>query len=182
VLIKTIHLYQPLLSTEAFALYGKVFDNLTVIGWYSLAFIVITTIFYVLRKFITQRRKNTFENTWGCGYVGNADKMQYTASSFVRTYRKLAEPIVSVKKEKKDAEGLFPDKIKQETHAADNVEYWMIDKPLYYIRRLLNRFVFLQNGNIQAYILYGFIFISLIILLPVIADKIETLVNFLNQL
>jgi len=40
----------------------------------------------------------------------------------------------------------------------------------------------LQNGHIQAYILYGFVFVGLTILLPVIVEKIIELVNFLNQL
>ncbi len=42
--------------------------------------------------------------------------------------------------------------------------------------------MFLQNGNIQIYILYGFIFIGLAILLPLLIKNFAVVVNFLNQL
>ena len=42
-----------------------------------------------------------FNATWGCGYVGSTEKMQYTASSFIRAYRKLAEPLLSIQKKEK---------------------------------------------------------------------------------
>jgi hypothetical protein len=108
--------------------------------------------------------------------------MQYSASSFVRTYRKLTEPLLSLKKEKKLAVGLYPDKIEQITHPYDKLEYALIDKPIYWLKRLLSRFVFLQNGNIQYYILYGFIFIVVAILLPLLVSKTLVFIHFLNQL
>ena len=36
------------------------------------------------------------------------EKMQYTASSFVRAYRKLAEPLLSIRKKKKEIKEVFP--------------------------------------------------------------------------
>jgi hypothetical protein len=122
------------------------------------------------------------EATWGCAYSGATPKMQYTASSFIRSYRKLAEPILSVKKEKKEAEGLYPDNIMQRTHAHDKIETWLIDRPLHFIRKILSSFVFLQNGNIQAYILYGFAFVGFAVLLPSVIEKILVIIKFLNQL
>ena len=179
---KIIYLYQPSMGVESILQYGKVFNNLTIIGWYSLGFIVLMAFIYIVRHFITSKRKSEVDITWGCAYVGETNKMQYSASSFVRSFRKLAEPILAIKKEKKDASGIYSENIKQTTHAGDKLEDWLIDSPLVLIRRFMNRFVFLQNGNIQSYILYGFIFVCLIILLPLIIDKIVTLVNFLNQL
>ena len=46
--------------------------------------------------------------TWGCGYIAPTAKMQYTASSFIRAYRKLAEPLFSIHKIKKEIKGVFP--------------------------------------------------------------------------
>lgn len=181
-LIKTIHLYQPNMGMEAYAQLYQIFDKLTVIGWYSLGFVAITLLVYTLRYLVTSRRRNTEDVTWGCGYTGETNKMQYTASSFIRSYRKLAEPVLLISKEKVESKGLYPDHVRQVTHPGDKVESFLIDKPLFVVKRILNRFVFLQNGNIQAYILYGFIFVGLIILLPVIIDKVATIVKFLNQL
>lgn len=120
--------------------------------------------------------------TWGCGYIGSGEKMQYTASSFIRTYRKLAEPLLLIKKEKEDARGLYPGKIMNKTHALDKIEFWMIDKTVLMLRKTLNVFVFLQNGNFQAYLLYGIVFIGLALFFPLIYEKISMLINFLNQL
>lgn len=183
ILSKVICLYQPATGAQNTILqFSKAFDTLTIIGWYSLGFILLTGFIYGLRHFITQQRENGEDVTWGCGYTGETSKMQYTASSFIRNYRKLVEPFLLIKKDKKDAIGLYPDVIKQETHPSDKVEDLLIDKPLLLIKRLLGQFRFLQNGMIQAYILYGFIFVGLTILLPLVIAKIATLINFLNRL
>lgn len=181
-LSKTIHLYQSDHGFMAGLQLSNLLNNLTTVGWYSLGFIVLIAGIYFIRHLVTANRQVSSEDTWGCGYTGETSKMQYTASSFIRTYRKLAEPIFLIGKQKSDAQGLYPVMISQATHPHDKIEKWLIDKPIYLIRKVLKRFVFLQNGNIQAYILYGFIFIGLTILLPVIIDKIIALVNFLNQL
>jgi len=179
---KTIQLYIPSSNLGVNVQLEWMIDNLTSIGWYSLGFIALTVLLYFIRHLIVSHRENVEYETWGCGYTGETTKMQYTASSYVRTYRKLAEPILLIRKEKAEASGLYPNKINQVTHPYDKIEKWLIDKPLSLTRKLLNSFAFLQNGKIQAYILYGIIFIGLVILLPLIIDKIAVLINFLNQL
>ncbi len=181
-LLKITGLYLPSTSAEMSAEIADIFGTLTIIGWYSLGFVLITLLLFYLRSVVTKGRECCEEETWGCGYVGDASKMQYTGSSFIRTYRKLAEPLLLIKKDKRDAHGLYPGRTLQETHPSDKVEKWLIDKPVFATRGFLNRFGFLQNGNIQAYILYGFIFIGLTILLPVLIEKITVLVDFLNHL
>ncbi|MCK9312151.1 MAG: hypothetical protein M0P26_07735, partial [Bacteroidales bacterium] len=146
-----------------------------------LGFIVLTAVLYGIRLLIVSGREDLEDNTWGCGYTGDASKMQYTASSFVRTYRKLAEPALLIRKEKQEATGLYPVTINQVTHPGDKLEKWLIDKPLRFVRKVLNSFAFLQNGKIQAYILYGIIFVGLAILLPTVVAKIDVLIHFLNQ-
>lgn len=181
-LVKTIQLYIPSLNLGAYAQLERILGNLTSIGWYSIGFIVLTAVLYFIRHLIVSHRENLEDTTWGCGYTGETDKMQYTASSFVRTYRKMAEPVLLIRKEKIEASGLYPDQINQVTHPQDKIEKWLIDKPLSFMERFLNRFVFLQNGKIQFYILYGVIFVGLAILLPLIIDKIAVMINFFNQL
>lgn len=181
-LSRAIQLYQPGHGLLSGLQLNSLLNNLSTVGWYSLGFIALTATIYFIRHLVTSKRKSVSDDTWGCGYTGEVSKMQYTASSFIRTYRKLAEPVLLIRKKKKDAVGLYPLIISQETHAFDKIENWLIDKPLYLTRKFLKRFVFLQNGNIQAYILYGFIFIGLAILLPVIIDRIIALIDFLNQL
>ncbi|PKP53144.1 MAG: hypothetical protein CVT92_05345 [Bacteroidetes bacterium HGW-Bacteroidetes-1] len=181
-LLNITNLFQYDLSTLQAANMEETFDNLTAIGLYSLGFMVLTALMLYIRHRVTNRLVSQKDITWGCGYVGDNQKMQYTASSFIRTYRKLVEPILLIKKEKKLAVGMYPGIIEQITHPYDKIERAFIDKPIYYFKRFLNRFVFLQNGNIQSYILYGFIFLTTVFLLPLIIAKIFVVINFLNQL
>lgn len=181
-LAKTVALYLPAATTESYLQIHELLGTLMQVGWYSLGFVALSSVIYLLRtRLVSQRRQNAGP-TWGCGYTGDTAKMQYTASSFIRTYRKLAEAVLFIKKHKKDAAGLYPDRIEQETHPGDWIEILLIDKPVQLSRKFLRRFGFLQNGNIQAYILYGFIFISAAVLLPLVVSKIGILIEFLNHL
>ena len=130
--------------------FNEITNTATMIGIYSAVFILIMAVIMMVRRVITSNRTESIAATWGCGYVGSTGKMQYTASSFIRTYRKLASPFLRIKKFKTEANGLFPEKIHQETHPYDKIEAWLIDKPIYLFRQLLSRFTFLQNGNVQG--------------------------------
>jgi len=108
--------------------------------------------------------------------------MQYTASSFVRTYRKLAEPLIHFNKHQISVEGVFPGKAAHLTHAVDKSEICLIDKPIRNLRHFLNRFSFLQNGRLQIYILYGMIYIALLIAIPAVIYLIGLIGHFINTL
>jgi len=181
-LLNIISLYQPGLDPQIKVQFGETLTQLSVVGWYSLGLVFLILALYYIKLLITRRRMVSQEATWGCAYTGEASKLQYTASSFIRSYRKLAEPVLSIQKEKVEATGLYPENIMQKTHARDKIETWLIDKPLLMIRKFLSSFVFLQNGNIQAYILYGFIFVGLALLLPSLIERLVVIFKFLNQL
>ncbi|MCK9167680.1 MAG: hypothetical protein M0O94_03875 [Bacteroidales bacterium] len=157
-------------------------QNIVVVGGVSLGFILIILLFLFIRKKSMRSKALCEYETWSCGYTGSIPKAQYTASSFIRSYRKLAEPLLSIHKEKKLAETLYPAKIYQFTHPFDKLETWLIDKPISWYKKVLNRFVFIQNGNIQYYILYGFLFITLVSLFPLIISIINNFGKFINQL
>ncbi|MFH0758993.1 MAG: proton-conducting transporter membrane subunit [Bacteroidota bacterium] len=156
------------------------FRSISLAGLVSLGLIVMVLAIFFTRKKMTGNKPASEYETWGCGYTGSIPKAQYTASSFIRTYRKLAEPLLLMKKEKSLSATLYPVEISQSTHPYDKVEYWLIDKPVRRFKRLLNRFVFLQNGNIQYYILYGFIFITLVFVVPVIISKLMDFISFIK--
>jgi hydrogenase-4 component B len=155
---------------------------MSMIGLCSAAFLGLTGLIFLLRKSIMSNKTQTVNMTWGCGYVAPTGKMQYTATSFIRAYRKLAEPVFTIHKKKKEIHGIFPKSGGQETHPYDKLEGWFIDYPLQQLRRFLNRFIFLQNGNLQFYILYGVAFITLVLAIPFAYDYIKAVVKFLNQL
>lgn len=152
------------------------------VGWSSTGLIALTGIIFFIRKKITAQKPVAIAPTWGCGYAGDTAKMQYTASSFIRTYRKLAEPLLLIHKKKKEVKGIFPKDGWRETHPYDLLEEWLIDIPLKQIKYFLGKFRFLQNGMIQMYTLYGVVFIILALGLPVLYGAIKSVIEFLNHL
>jgi NADH:ubiquinone oxidoreductase subunit 5 (subunit L)/multisubunit Na+/H+ antiporter MnhA subunit len=157
-------------------------DALSMIGICAAGFLLLTGLIYFIRKKVTLNKPVEFNTTWGCGYAGPAEKMQYTASSFIRAYRKLAEPLLSIRKKKKEIKGVFPTGGGQETHPYDKTEEWLIDYPLQLLKAFFNRFTFLQNGNLQFYILYGVVFITLVLGIPFAFEYINSVIDFLNKL
>lgn len=175
-------LFMPVIMKQV-SMFGYITDQsgvinhitgiITTTGWCSAAFAVLSLTIYHISQKRFSGKYSAIAPTWGCGYTGDASRMQYTASSYVRSYRKIAGSILKVNKHKSEASGLYPEKIVHITHPEDRIESSLIDKPLFLLRWLLNRFAFLQNGNIQAYILYGLLFIGFALLIPFIAEHVS---------
>ena len=192
ILNKPVNLFlnlSPSGNEHIFSILHSPFSILNYVGWCSAGFILLAGIIFFARKLIInkneqrttnneQRIMKSYQPTWGCGYVAPDAKMQYTATSYIRTYRKLAEPILLVFKKKKEIKGVFPVDGWHETHPYDKLEKWFIDKPLLKMRDFFNKFTFLQNGKLQFYIIYGVVFIIIILITPVIYDKLLMLFKF----
>ncbi len=167
-------------NTAAFAL--NISETIKYIGWSSIGFMALSGIIFFLRKKITNLHPERLEPTWGCGYTGETEKMQYTANSFVRSYRKLAKPLLSMHKKELIFDTTFPGKSTYETAPNDKIEEVFIDIPLKNLKFFFGKFSFLQNGKPQFYILYGFVFIALVLAIPYLYDVIKSFIAFLNQL
>jgi hydrogenase-4 component B len=133
-------------------------------------------------KSTIQNPKYQTSPTWSCGYVAPTPKMQYTAGSFVRSYTKLYKAIFLFSKKEKEIEEIFPSGGHYESHAYDKIEKYLVDKPVEAYQWLMGRFLFLQNGKLQVYILYGIIFILSVICLPLLIGKFSDLFEFFRQL
>jgi hydrogenase-4 component B len=157
-------------------------ESLKTINWLLLGFIVFVIAVIKLRKYITRKKTVETGTTWGCGYSTADSKLQYTANSFVRSYSKLAKPLLDIEKKEVGISEVFPSGKHYETDPYDKIERIFIDKPLKLINKITDKFLFLQNGQLQIYILYGIIFITAVICLPLIIDKILTILHFLNNL
>jgi len=157
-------------------------DSLHTINWVSAGFILFILAVWGIRKLVNQSKVIATEPTWGCGYCLPSSKIQYTANSFVRTYTKLAKPMLCIEKDETEIEGIFPTKKHYDTHPYDNIERILIDIPLIKVAAVREWFVFLQNGHLQRYILYGIIFIASVIVIPVLIDSFLIILQFLNHL
>jgi hydrogenase-4 component B len=157
-------------------------DSLKTINWLFLGFILFVLLVLGLRRFLNRQKTIETGPTWGCGYSHTSSKLQYTANSFVRSYSKLAKPVLDIEKKEVEVAEIFPSEKHYETYSYDKIERTFIDKPIKLLNKITDLFLFLQNGQLQRYILYGIIFITAILCLPLIFDKILTILHFLNNL
>lgn len=124
----------PQLGCKAVALSGTVSS----IGLASACLIASVAVIALLRKMAGRRHTVRSGETWGCGYTVPSPKLQYTATSFVKTYSQIFGRIL---------------------------KSGLIDKGAAWYIRFTERFAFLQNGRLQSYILYGIVFIVVTIIL-----------------
>jgi hydrogenase-4 component B len=147
-----------------------------------LVFLLLCFSIYRIRRKLTATRTNTISATWGCGYIAPSPRLQYTANSFVRSYRKLARPLLMMNKSEGEIRDVFPGMIHSETHPYDKMEAVFIDTPLRFLKSFMGRFNFLQNGSAQFYILYGVVFIGIAIVLPIVLDITYYLIDLFKKI
>jgi len=157
-------------------------DSLRTVNWIFFAFILFVILVIFLRKYLSGNKIIGTGPTWGCAYGNMGSKQQYSAGSFVRSYSKLAKPILEIEKKEIEISEVFPSEKHYKTDSYDKIEHLFIDYPLKLIEKITYLFLFLQNGQLQRYILYGIIFITAVLTLPLIFDKILTVLHFLNNL
>lgn len=156
--------------------------NLQSVSLVTWTFILAIAVIAAIRKFVVRNHKAATSPTWGCAYVAPNSKMQYTAGSYVRGYRKLIRPLLQLNKKEENIEGVFSNPIVSETHPYDKIEAFFIDLPLKFLNNLLARVRFLQNGNVRHYILYGVIFIFIIVIFSLLNDAVIYLTKLIKQI
>jgi hydrogenase-4 component B len=182
ILAQPVSLFTGAPALSADPLQASIFKALQPISWATWMLIIIIAVTYAIRKKILNLRKIESGPTWGCGYVAPTIKQQYTASSFVRTYGKLFAPALLVEKEEEIIHGIFPGKVKYQTQAYDKVEKSLIDPLLKFNRNFMGLFTFLNNGKLQFYILYGIIFVMMVLGIPFVYQGIISFVEIFKQL
>lgn len=182
ILQRPIELFTGIHGVVNKTLQGEAFGVLTHISIAVLGLILLTLMIFLFRRWVLRKRMVAIGSTWGCGYIAPTAKLQYTAGSFVRSYVKLNKPTLLFSKKEKGVIGIFPAESTYESHAYDELEKWLIDKPVKAFKSLLKRFLFIQNGSLQSYILYGVLFIIGVIFIPMIFDTISWFIDFLKRL
>ncbi|TAL61440.1 MAG: hypothetical protein EPN88_14800 [Bacteroidetes bacterium] len=157
-------------------------DSLQIINWLFVGFILFVWLVTGIRNYFNRNKLIEKGTTWACGYGSADSRLQYTASSYAKSYSKLAKPILEIGKKGDEIDEIFPTGKHYETGSYDKLERIFIDKPIKLLHKITDLFLFLQNGHLQRYILYGIIFITAIICLPLIVDKILIILHFLNNL
>ena len=142
----------------------QVSHNIATIGQVGMLFIALLFVMFGLRWIILRKRDKVIYETWGCGYVAPVVKAQYTGSSFTRSFASLFSFMVKERKSyKKMAKPeLYPAERTFSTAYADLLEKYLIVPLARRTAFVLNYFQFIQNGQIQSYVLYGLFFILIV--------------------
>jgi len=113
-------------------------------------------------------RSNVVEHasTWGCGYIAPNTRMQYTSSSFAQMLVDLFAWALHPRTHRPTPFPLFP----QQTDFRTEVPDVMLDQAMlptfHFVARLFTWLRFLQQGNVQIYLLYIFLVLVALLLWP----------------
>jgi formate hydrogenlyase subunit 3/multisubunit Na+/H+ antiporter MnhD subunit len=124
-------------------------------------FLAIIGLTFFIRLIITRRNENKSSSTWGCAYVAPGSRMQYTGKSYSKSFGKLLNFVMIEKKGYSEIskQEIFPVTRKYRSFYLDVFEIKVINPVILLITRFINLFQFVQNGKIQAYVIYGIVFI-----------------------
>lgn len=152
----------------------KYISTLKNISLASSVFLGFSAFIFILRYILTRRSEKVIAPTWGCGYAAPDVRMQYTGKSFSKSFGKLLGFMLIEKKGYKEIQvnEVFPAERKYSSFYLDFFESRIIEPVLQLVTRFIDKFQFVQNGKIQAYVLYGILFI--------IAIFLGTILNFLK--
>lgn len=148
---------------------GNWLKIMTGIGKYSFFLLIFIAFILLVRRYFARKLPVSVSSTWGCGYVAPRPSIQYTGKSFSKTLGKLLDFVVVEQKkfDELDREEVFPQPRKHNSHYADFFEFRLFDRPINGMLSFMNRFQFIQNGQLQRYILYGLFFIIVIFICSV---------------
>lgn len=141
-------------------------NSISSVGKFALLLIGMIFLIYFIRRGFTNSLPYAKKATWGCGYIAPSTTMQYTGKSYSKSLSKLLNFIVLEKKKYKEIQPaeIFPAERKHSSHYNDFFVTKIFDTVVNRLLYSLNYFQFIQNGKIQAYILYGIFFIVLVFL------------------
>lgn len=162
-LLNSSLLHNAVFDAESLKGYTAVMRNISLA---SFLFLLVVAFIFIGRKVLIRDRKEEYSSTWGCGYSAPDPKMQYTGKSFSKSFGKLLNFVVIENKSYSEISGeeTFPGPRKYRSFYLDIIENKIIEPVVQLLIRFINLFQFIQNGRIQAYVIYGIVFILVIFL------------------
>ncbi|HAQ66035.1 MAG TPA: hypothetical protein DCR43_09330 [Bacteroidales bacterium] len=139
--------------------------SLSQIMFASGGFILLVVIIHFLRKILTANVTKEVSPTWGCGYVAPESRLQYTGKSYSKSLAKLFSFIAIEEKTYKEIsqKNIFPRQRVFSSRYPEFFETHVIEKGINLLLRFFNLFLFIHNGRVQSYILYGILFIVVVL-------------------
>lgn len=117
-----------------------------------------------LRWVLLRGKEVTIFKTWDCGYQVASSRMSYTGSSFAAPFLHLVALFIPQHIKVRRPRGLFPRYAHYEGHHDDFIAFYLVDPFNRVIRLAMGLFSWMQSGRTQQYILYGLIFLIILII------------------
>ena len=127
-------------------------------------FVVLIFGFLGLRRILLRNKPVAVFKTWDCGYQAEIPRAQYTGSSFASPFTGLISGIIPKHKELDSPKTLFPSKASYASHSEDLIELYLITPMIRFVRGFLKLFNWIQSGRTQQYILYGLVFLVVLLI------------------
>lgn len=127
---------------------------------------LLTTVGLILsaRKLLLKNKSVTIHKTWTCGYDKPNPKMQYSNYSFSRPFLGFLTPFFIRELDFKGIKELFPKSTHFKSKTIDIFEYYLIRPIINFDKFVIKKFYWVQSGNVQKYLLYGLIFLLMVII------------------
>lgn len=132
------------------------------IAFVCVAFIMFLALLVIIK--CVANRKAPIHCTWGCGYDKPNNHIQYTASSYASPFLSMLTPLFKKVFDIKKPKELFPKDSHFSLQIEDVEEAYFLTPVVKNVEKFLSKFERIQNGNIQQYILYGLIFLILMLI------------------
>ena len=156
-----------LTASNGFVLSGVIAEGGTVstIG-ITLAALVLVVVPFFLWLLLAQHARTRIGPTWDCGLKGLTPQMEYTATGFSKPIRMIFKALFRPRREVQreyDFSPYFAKSIRFDSQVEEVFEQRIYRPARIWILRASRRMRALQAGSIQAYLIY--IFVTLLLLL-----------------
>ncbi len=122
----------------------------------------------VLRKVFYRGKVRAAGPTWGCGFTRPTTRIQYTGTSYARSVVGFFRPFALVRESAVKLEAIFPGRTHYEARVDDIAEVGLHRGAALPLLAFLSKFRWIQHGNVQLYIGYIIVTISLVLLVSFI--------------
>jgi len=141
--------------------YSPMISQIAVI---SLAFIGMLAFMLGLKLLINRNHKQVPFKTWDCGFQAGTSKMQYTGSSYSVDFYHLTHIFFKKKTMSDDLKALFPKDHSSNTIYSDLFDSLVKQRYSLALKKTVNYFSRIQSGNTRNYLMYGVIFLLILII------------------
>ena len=121
-----------------------------------------------LRKFFYRGKVRAQGPTWGCGFTRPTTRIQYTGTSYARSVVGFFRPFALVRESAVKLEAIFPGRTRYEARVDDVAEVGLHRGVALPLLACLSKFRWIQHGNVQLYIGYIIVTISVVLLVSFI--------------